>query len=318
MFPMATCYTCDMSKCASCIDVHCGSCQDPRYLHIFDSATGAGICPCNPGYVEIGDVCVSCNPGCALCGNQDPNNCSLCVYGYKLVETSCVKVCYMLDPSDSTCTVCPEGCDTCFDSQNCSKTICDAGLFYFENTCLANCLTGTFGANVSNVSICQSCPDGCSSCDNSSVCGSCVPNYYLNTTESICKGCHPSCETCTSSQSTDCLTCPFGVIDATGACPTTPVSLTCNISTFYDSVSGTCVACSSGCEVCSSPTNCLKCSKSRYQSGTTCVACATIRGFAVINGTCGEICGDGIKINSPCDDKNTDSGDGCSSNCLIE
>lgn len=33
---------------------------------------------------------------------------------------------------------------------------------------------------------------------------------------------------------------------------------------------------------------------------------------------CQDICGDGIIVNSQCDDGNTISGDGCSSKCLIE
>jgi cysteine-rich repeat protein len=36
------------------------------------------------------------------------------------------------------------------------------------------------------------------------------------------------------------------------------------------------------------------------------------------DGKCGDICGDGILIDLQCDDGNTISGDGCSSNCVIE
>ena len=35
-------------------------------------------------------------------------------------------------------------------------------------------------------------------------------------------------------------------------------------------------------------------------------------------GDCNEICGDGLLIKYQCDDGNRKSGDGCSSNCLIE
>lgn len=54
--------------------------------------------------------------------------------------------------------------------------------------------------------------------------------------------------------------------------------------------------------------------------GTDCVYCSNVTGYQVsqVNNDCSEICGDGIVIYYQCDDGNTVSGDGCSSNCLIE
>ena len=43
-----------------------------------------------------------------------------------------------------------------------------------------------------------------------------------------------------------------------------------------------------------------------------------LNGFSVSNGQCTERCGKGFRVYFPCDDGNTISGDGCSSNCSIE
>ena len=40
--------------------------------------------------------------------------------------------------------------------------------------------------------------------------------------------------------------------------------------------------------------------------------------LATSNNTCDDICGDGIKIYTECDDGNTINGDGCSSACKVE
>lgn len=112
-YPQATCVTCNVTGCLVCNGSLCSSCQWPRYLYVLDSSGPAGICICPTGFVDINDVCTVCNTSCSDCLNGDPNNCSACVYGYQLIESSCIKVCYLLDPNGNQCVVCPEGCSVC-------------------------------------------------------------------------------------------------------------------------------------------------------------------------------------------------------------
>lgn len=68
-----------------------------------------------------------------------------------------------------------------------------------------------------------------------------------------------------------------------------------------------------------SVSSCIFCNSLSYFiiNGTTCV-CRT--GYKLINSlTCVTICGDSLILGSEqCDDGNTDSGDGCSSICMLE
>lgn len=226
MLPMASCFSCDISVCASCLGSLCGSCQTGRYFRVLDSGSGAGICLCSRGSVSVNGVCASCNSSCAECTNSDPNNCTSCAYGFVLIGTVCVKVCYLLQPADAQCVVCPEGCSICTDSLNCTRTVC-ASSYYFNDSCVPSCPTGTYAATPNNVSSCQPCAGGCLDCSSESACNSCAANYYLNLTENSCKGCHPSCLTCTSSSNTSCSSCTIGAPDASGVCSTSPNAVDC-------------------------------------------------------------------------------------------
>ena len=55
--------------------------------------------------------------------------------------------------------------------------------------------------------------------------------------------------------------------------------------------------------------------------GDECFACWDFDGFQQIeDGTCIEVCGDGIfhNIDHECDDGNSEDGDGCTSECAVE
>ena len=50
-----------------------------------------------------------------------------------------------------------------------------------------------------------------------------------------------------------------------------------------------------------------------------CVYCTYVPGYGITkSGACSELCGDGLLLDLQCDDGNTDDGDGCSQNCIIE
>lgn len=67
------------------------------------------------------------------------------------------------------------------------------------------------------------------------------------------------------------------------------------------------------CEQCIAD-GCLNC-----LSQTQCIECDGVLGFYLkTDGTCDDICVDGLRIYVDCDDGNTLDGDGCSSSCKVE
>lgn len=84
--------------------------------------------------------------------------------------------------------------------------------------------------------------------------------------------------------------------------PTVPV-ITCPTGTHWDQQQLRCLPCPTGCSSCVDCYSCTSCSLGFYKvSG---------------NDLCTEICGDGMKFVSGCDDGNTVDGDGCSSQCEV-
>ena len=78
----------------------------------------------------------------------------------------------------------------------------------------------------------------------------------------------------------------------------------CNVATFFDSQQRKCLPC---------PDGCLEC-KDCY----TCIRCNPDFVFDPTSQLCFEICGDGKRYTSECDDGNVINGDCCSSSCKIE
>ena len=68
---------------------------------------------------------------------------------------------------------------------------------------------------------------------------------------------------------------------------------------------------------------CIFCNISQLYSGlpNSQGQCSCRKGYESVNGTCAEVCGDGLKMDSLskyCDDGNLEDNDGCSSACLTE
>ena len=100
-----------------------------------------------------------------------------------------------------------------------------------------------------------------------------------------------TCEACTDSNCAKCSTSPS-------------ICTRCDTSTrYFLSSSGVCQYCN--------PTD--------FLTPNSCTSCSNSVGTALSStGECVDICGDSIIIDSECDDGNTDSGDGCSSDCKVE
>ncbi len=177
--------------------------------------------------------------------------------------------------------------------------------------------------------ICQTCPENslwngtqcicrtgffpiagsCVECSSNSkfVSGQCVCNFGFFGNGLTCTACHSTCGTCSSTLSTNCLTC---------------------VNASYVFSSGVCTLrqCNSGSYFSTSTQQCQKCSIDYCASCLTDRSCVTcITGFQLKTVSivlkvelCEEICGDGKKFYLECDDGNLVNGDGCNSNCRVE
>lgn len=216
-----------------------------------------------------------------------------------------------------------------------------AGYFFTGSTC-DSCSTTLTNACLSCVSasLCLSCKSNFTLFEGQC---SCLPQYYLNTTDT-CYLCETGCLRCTSSSS--CLTCDvannFTLVSSVCTCNTgmylngssctlcgaMPGCLTCNnagctscnpIFGFTLNATTSLCECNFGffinsmsiCEPCTQ-LGCLNCI-----SLTQCILCDTSYTY-LSSGVCQDICGDGKLYTLACDDGNTVDGDGCSSTCSVE
>ena len=148
---------------------------------------------------------------------------------------------------------------------------------------------------------------------NGGKCGQCV-GYKIHHEGKCVASCPPSsyydgqgCVTCQDGQVWDGKQCvakpvdPVDPVDPVG--PVGPV-ITCPKGTYWDQQQLRCLPCKTGCATCPDCYSCSTCSLGFFKKA----------GEAF----CDEICGDGLKFVSDCDDGNNQDGDGCSSTCEIE
>lgn len=107
----------------------------------------------------------------------------------------------------------------------------------------------------------------------------CSATYFNNETNKVCVSCHHSCQTCTSTSQTACLTCP-ALSQRTliaGACG-------CNQYYFENNVP-TCATCVYTCATCTNTANCTSCNSAinhRYLS-TSSMECLCEVGYYNVN-----------------------------------
>lgn len=94
----------------------------------------------------------------------------------------------------------------------------------------------------------------------------CKATFWNNASNAVCLSCHASCQTCSNSSSTACLTCPpssFRTLIA-GSCG-------CN-QYYFDDSTAICKDCNYACATCSNTVNCTACDSAtnhRYLSTAT-------------------------------------------------
>ena len=99
--------------------------------------------------------------------------------------------------------------------------------------------------------------------------------------------------------------CNTGYAEVNGVCTLrTLATVSCNVATFFDSQLQKCLPCSDGCLSCIDCYDCTQCRPDYILDPKTAL--------------CLEVCGDGKRYTSACDDGNNIDGDGCSKDCRIE
>ena len=158
---------------------------------------------------------------------------------------ACTVAGYYQNPTTQQCTACDSSCQTCNGSNATSCLSCKAGTYLLasNNSCVACTAAG----------------------------------YYQNTTNQQCGTCDSSCQTCSGSNATSCLSCKTGMylLASNNSC------VSCNVAGYYqNTTSQQCTACDSSCQTCngSNATSCLSCKTGKYllASNNSCVTCTVV------------------------------------------
>jgi cysteine-rich repeat protein len=289
-------------------------------INLFIQHPTAPACICKPGYFlsstgtcNLIPVCPDLGSGCLNCTLGTPNVCAVCDAANNFIASTtfpglceCIVTLYFDGTACVNCnTTLSPACTDCVSSTLCLA--CSGNFTLFQGDCI--CKPQYYLATAGQ---CLSCPIGCLQCNNASVCLICDTNNNFTLISSVCQcnsglflqntacvpcGAMPGCITCNTLGCTGC-----DAIFGFTLNPTTSIC-ECNFGFFVNSMI-VCEACTQlGCLNCLSNTNCIQCDTTL---------------FVLVNGTCEDICGDGIVYTVACDDGNLVNGDGCSSTCTVE
>ena len=226
-------------------------------------------CSCNEGYfgnspLDNYNSCMKCNNQCSTCNNSD--SCLACIdvnaFPNIITGIGCMCQAGYYQKNSVSCGVCPEACITCIDFDTC--TSCRL-LYSNPNT------HGTCDCPVNAVSNSTSCY--CST-------GSTI---YLDPSSLLysCVACHPTCNNCTGTKSTQCISCSglLKLNPSSNKCEVCPIGMYFTNNSCYD--------CSNDCTTCSSYEFCLTCSASNMianSAGQCNIECGA--GTVLVEGSC--------------------------------
>lgn len=254
--------------CVNCNATVCLLCSTALNYNPTPSSQG---CECKAGfaYSLSADRCVSCGTACQNCSSL--TTCGQCYGNATQTGTTCsCPIGTYADATSLTCVGCSMvGCSVC-EANTC--TACRLPWNYTAGTCI--CPDQTFPSGGQ----CLNCSTGCRLCQSSTVCTSCLSNYFLlngvcNTTcpdtfvgiNRECINCPTNCRVCSSAMI--CTNCSSGFFLSAGSCLNS-----CPNTAFTNTTSMTCQPCISPCKTCSSST-------------TYCGSCLPDLGF-LLQGTC--------------------------------
>ncbi|KAL4482199.1 hypothetical protein ABPG72_017980 [Tetrahymena utriculariae] len=249
---------------------------------------------CNLGYFLSNNQCLQCTNNCQVCFGTNGSLCQKCYLGYFLQNQKCTNSCQSVngigfygDISTKTCLQCDLSCLTCINKFSYTCTSCFDGFYLYAPKAISN---GS-SSNTQKVAFgtCNSCPKQSKKCYfdqnlnlvQSSSCNygyflysnACIANcpqgYFANTDTNVCVKCDSACKLCQDLTINKCSSCADGYV------LTQPSS---------------CLPCSqflNNCTICSSQTNCLKCSQNFIQYQGQCIAtCDQSKGLYTQNNQC--------------------------------
>jgi len=227
------CGVCDAS-CQSCNGPLSNNCQSCLNL-LFSNGSCMNSCSTTQ-YINItNNSCGQCDPSCLTCIGPSVQNCTNCLPSD------------FLDGATNSCLICNSFCSTCYGLLQNNCLSCNHNLFLSLNSCVSLCPANQIGNFVNH--LCENfdstCPSGtfydstqnnCSLCDSSCLscsgpllnnCLSCNTNSYLlanftcllfsclanefwDPNSLNCQSCDPSCQNCSGSLNTNCLSCYSG------------------------------------------------------------------------------------------------------------
>ena len=214
---------------------------------------------------------------------------------------------------------------------------CESPYLQFGHQCLASCPSG-YATKSTECVICDEGADNCIWEANSQKTRalSCLTGYYLysgscftvcpigmypDTSKNTCEFCNIACYSCFGNSEKNCIECNKAqgyLMSGVNYCSIP----SCIEGMFYNLKLLSCVSCPLGCLSCTSSAFCTICNPGYEMSKShICTNICDKDGFRQKANSidCEEICGDGKNMHMlPCDDGNTNSGDGCDSNCQIE
>ncbi|XP_030623096.1 proprotein convertase subtilisin/kexin type 5 [Chanos chanos] len=243
-------------------------------------------------YNEQDDSCEPCHAACATCAGAGVQSCNRCAEGYLMEEWKCVSSCrpgfYAVQQNynigtQGICRRCDASCLACVGpgKGNCSE--CDEGHTLRDGACVVStdCTDGEYQDENGK---CHSCDVTCMKCrgPQSDDCISCPSSRWLEDGRCVsrcsegkyqsngqCHLCDHTCAQCEDAGPANCTSCDtdkFGHDrylfegECVSACP----------EAYSHTTLKTCEPCPENCQVCSSPTNCLKCTSSFYLNHGTC------------------------------------------------
>lgn len=207
---------CDEQGCFGRGPTKCIACRNKRM-----DKTCVSTCPPR-SYADSQNVCQPCHEACETCTGPDQKSCLTCSPGHvRVIDLDiCLQQCpegYYENFADKTCIPCQPNCAGCQDRPD-HCTSCDHHLLLFQNKCLASCPLSTY-----------------------------------ETDDYGCVSCHESCETCSGSNSSQCVSCPYGRFWHEGRC-----AKECPAHHYADAPQKECIECPPGCSECNK-TTCISC-----------------------------------------------------------
>ncbi|XP_045923579.1 proprotein convertase subtilisin/kexin type 5-like [Micropterus dolomieu] len=238
-------------------------------------------------------ACKPCHKACATCAGAGVEACNRCAESYLMEEWKCVSSCsagfYATGPNSEIadghriCRRCDSSCLTCVGPSQGNCSSCSSGHSLQEEVCVVNteCTDGEYQDSNGR---CHACDATCLKCTGPQRedCISCVSSRALDEGRCVvecakgkyqsggqCHLCDHTCATCVDAEPANCTSCDTDKFEmerylykgqCLDACP----------EAFYHTKERTCEPCSDHCQLCTSPTHCLKCNSSYYVSDGVC------------------------------------------------